>query len=153
GQVTSWFRPGPRGYFMEEPSAKAPVSHLLIRGSASRPGPKVEPGLPTVLVSKQRPFLAPGEYSTRRRLTLAQWIANPKNPLTARVIVNRVWQFHFGEGLVRTPSDFGTQGQEPTHPELLDWLAGWFVEHGWSIKQLHRLILTSNTYQMSRQNN
>jgi hypothetical protein len=78
---------------------------------------------------------------------LAKWIANADNPLTARVIVNRVWQHHFGEGLVATPSDFGHIGARPTHPELLDWLADWFVhEGGWSLKKLHRLILTSETY-------
>ena len=76
---------------------------------------------------------------------------SPDNPLTARVIVNRVWQHHFGEGLVRTPSDFGVMGEKPTHPELLDWLAGWFMDNGWSIKQLHRLILESNAYRMSKQ--
>ena len=72
-----------------------------------------------------------------------------RNPLTARVIVNRVWQYHFGLGLVGPPSDFGTTGDPPTHPELLDWLASWFVDHGQSMKALHRLILTSNTYQQS----
>ncbi|MFL5342777.1 MAG: DUF1553 domain-containing protein [Gemmataceae bacterium] len=151
GQPTGWFIPAQRGYFMEEPSPKPPKTHLLIRGSAGRPGPKVEPGLPTVLAATQPPFLPPDKYTTRRRLMLARWIASKDNPLTARVIVNRVWQHHFGEGLVRTPNDFGTQGQEPTHPELLDWLAGWFVDHGWSVKALHRLILTSYVYRMSRQ--
>jgi hypothetical protein len=86
-------------------------------------------------------------------LTLARWIASPDNPLTARVLVNRVWQFHFGEGLVHTPSDFGTMGQAPTHPELLDWLTGRFVREGWSLKKLHRLILASNTYRMSKRAN
>jgi len=84
-------------------------------------------------------------------LSLARWLVDPSNPLTARVIVNRVWQFHFGEGLVRTGSDFGVMGDPPTHPELLDYLARELVRHGWSLKWLHRLILTSNTYKMSKQ--
>ncbi|MDP6794019.1 MAG: DUF1549 and DUF1553 domain-containing protein [Verrucomicrobiota bacterium] len=83
------------------------------------------------------------------RLQLAEWIGHPENPLTARVIVNRVWLNHFGRGLVTTPNDFGSQGQTPTHPELLDWLALRFVESGWSIKQLHRLIMNSTAYQLS----
>jgi hypothetical protein len=141
----------PRGYFMHEPSAQAPATHLLLRGKAARPGPKVEPGIPTVLVKSQPKFpIAPKETS-ERRLTLARWIANRDNPLTARVIVNRVWMHHFGEGLVRTPSDFGVMGQPPTHPELLDWLADWFVQEGWSLKKLQRLILASSTYRMSKQ--
>ncbi|HLN32974.1 MAG TPA: DUF1549 and DUF1553 domain-containing protein [Gemmataceae bacterium] len=140
----------PRGYFLVEPSVKPPATHLLIRGKASRPGPEVAPGMPAVLVSSQPSFPAAGERSTLRRLTLANWIASPANPLTARVIVNRVWQFHFGEGLVRTPSDFGVMGEPPTHPELLDWLADWFVKEGWSLKKLHRLIVTSNAYRMSK---
>src|SRR6202030_2650768 len=113
-----------------EPSQKTPATHLLIRGQATRPGPEVAPGMPAVLVSAQPTFLPPDEHTTRRRLTLARWIASPDNPLTARVIVNRVWQFHFGEGLVRTPSDFGVKGDPPTHPELLDWLSDWFVKEG-----------------------
>jgi hypothetical protein len=139
----------PRGYFMHEP-APPPPTHLLIRGKATRPGPKVEPGVPAVLVKAQPAFLPPGKQSSRRRLTLARWIASADNPLTARVIVNRVWHWHFGEGLVRTPGDLGVMGEAPTHPELLDWLAAWFVEHDWSPKQLHRLILASNTYRMSK---
>jgi hypothetical protein len=106
--------------------------------------------VPAVLVSAQPAFLPPDEHTTRRRLTLARWIASRDNPLTARVIVNRIWQFHFGEGLVRTPSDFGVMGEKPTHPELLDWLAWRFAEDGWSLQKLHRLILTSNTYRMSK---
>jgi hypothetical protein len=140
----------PRGYFLHEPSPQAPPTHLLLRGKANRPGPQVEPGFPAVLVAAQPQFPPPDAYTTRRHLTLAQWIANPRHPLTARVLVNRVWHYHFGAGLVRSPSDFGVMGQEPTHPELLDWLAGWFVDHGWSLKRLHRLILTSNTYRMSK---
>jgi hypothetical protein len=140
----------PRGYFMIEPTPRAPVTHLLQRGSAAKPGARVEPGVPAVLVASQPAFLPPSDKTSRRRLTLARWIASPDNPLTARVIVNRVWQFHFGEGLVRTPSDFGVMGERPTHPELLDWLAAWFVREGWSIKKLHRLILASNTYRMSK---
>jgi hypothetical protein len=140
----------PRGYFMREPGPEPPPTHLLLRGSAARPGPEVAPGVPAVLVAKQPAFLPPDEHTSRRRLALAQWIASADNPLTARVIVNRVWQFHFGEGLVRTPSDFGVMGSPPTHPELLDWLARRFVEDGWSLKKLHRLILSSNTYRMSK---
>ena len=139
----------PRGYFMIEPSPKAPDTHVLRRGKVSRPGKKVEPGFPAVLVKKDPAFPAPGKRTSLRRLTLARWLASPDHPLTARVIVNRVWQQHFGQGLVRTPSDFGIKGQPPTHPELLDWLASWFVEHGWSLKKLHRLILSSNTYRQS----
>jgi hypothetical protein len=106
--------------------------------------------VPAVLVGRQPDFLAPDGRTTRRRLSLARWVAGPDNPLTARVIVNRVWQHHLGEGLVRTPSDFGAQGERPTHPELLDWLAGEFVRGGWSLKKLHRLILTSSTYRMGK---
>jgi hypothetical protein len=84
--------------------------------------------------------------STGRRAALARWLTRPVNPLTARVMVNRLWQHHFGVGLVATPNDFGAQGEAPTHPELLDWLAVEFVENGWSLKHLHRLMVTSATY-------
>jgi len=138
-----------RGYFLTEDTPSPPTTHILLRGSAERPGAKVGPGVPSVLAEKQPEFLKPDSYTTRRRLSLANWITDPKNPLTARVIVNRVWQWHFGEGLVRTESDFGTHGEPPTHPELLDWLADWFINDGWSVKRLHRLILSSNTYRQS----
>ena len=133
-----------------EPGTVAPVTHLLRRGNPASPGEAVEPGFLSVLTSPS-PVIAPpasGRSSGRRR-ALADWIAAPDNPLTARVIVNRVFQHHFGRGLVRTPSDFGIQGSLPTHPELLDWLAGHFVQDGWSLKRLHRLILTSQSYQAS----
>ena len=84
-----------------------------------------------------------------RRAALAKWIVDPKNPLTSRVMVNRVWQHHFGTGLVDTPSDFGVNGARPSHPELLDWLAQKFIAENWSLKALHRLILSSHTYQQS----
>jgi hypothetical protein len=138
----------PRGYYMEEPNPQAPPTYLLIRGKAATPGPEVTPAVPEVLVRAQ-PEFPPPQRSSLRRLTLARWLASRDNPLTARVIVNRVWQHHFGEGLVRTPSDFGVMGDRPTHPELLDWLTTWFMDHDWSIKQLTRLILASNTYRMS----
>lgn len=91
----------------------------------------------------------PGSQTTGRRATLARWLTRPDNPLTARVIVNRVWQQHFGHGLAANASDFGTLGEPPTHPELLDWLATWFMREGWSLKKLHRLIVTSETYKQS----
>src|SRR5205814_154513 len=129
------------------------VSHLLLRGQAATPAPEVGPGIPAVVDQKQPgfPVPAPSVQTSRRRLPLARWLTSRDNPLMARVIVNRVWQYHFGVGLVRTPSDFGTMGEPPTHPELLDWLACWFVEHGWSLKALHRLIATSTTYRISTQ--
>jgi hypothetical protein len=140
----------PQGYYLVEPSARSPISHLLIRGQASSPGPEVRPGFPAVLVKSQPVFgTAPTARTSQRRLSLARWLASPDNALAARTIVNRVWQYHFGVGIVRTPSDFGTMGEPPTHPELLDWLGRWFVERGWSIKALHRLILSSSTYRIS----
>jgi mono/diheme cytochrome c family protein len=142
----------PRGYFLYEPSPVPPATHILLRGSPASPGDEVGPAVPAILVKQQPEFLPPDQFTTRRRLSLARWIASNENPLTARVIVNRVWQWHFGEGLVRTSNDFGLLGQPPTHPELLDHLAYWFVhDAGWSLKKLHRYIMTSRTYQMSRQ--
>jgi hypothetical protein len=143
----------PRGYFLKEPSSTPRISRLLLRGQAANPGPAVGPGVPSVTVLSQPQFPAPsaGEKTSLRRLTFARWLTESTNPLTARVIVNRVWQSHFGSGLVRTASDFGTMGEPATHPELLDWLTHWFVEHGWSLKSLDRLILTSHTYQLGTQ--
>ena len=138
----------PRAYRLYEDSPDAPVTRLLLSGRASNPGPVMQPRVPAVLTAAQPAFPAPGPRSTLRRLTFARWVASAGNPLTARVIVNRVWQHHFGKGLVATPGDFGQTGARPTHPDLLDWLAHWFVhDAGWSLKKLHRLILTSRTYQ------
>ncbi len=141
----------PRGYFLYEPSPNPPATHILLRGNPANPGEEVGPAVPAILAEHQPEFLPPDEFTSRRRLSLARWIASEQNPLTARVVVNRVWQWHFGEGLVRTPNDFGLLGQPPTHPELLDHLAYWFVhDAGWSLKKLHRYVMTSRTYQMSR---
>lgn len=127
---------------------------VLLRGNPHAPGEEVQPGFPSVL-SPPEPFLQPSHNpaTTGRRLALARWVADPGNPLTARVMVNRIWQFHFGRGIVRTSSDFGLQGAPPTHPKLLDWLAATFVEQGWSMKAMHRLILKSATWQLSSRGN
>jgi mono/diheme cytochrome c family protein len=111
----------------------------------------IDPGFPTLLDSAPAAIEPPPAAlgTTGRRTALARWIASPTNPLTARVIVNRIWQQHFGRGLSASPSDFGHLGQPPTHPELLDWLASWFIREGWSIKKLHRLILTSATFRQA----
>jgi hypothetical protein len=119
--------------------------YRLRRGELSKPREIATPAVPLVLGKADFPAEAP----ERRRAALARWLTARDNPLTARVLVNRVWGWHFGQALVRTPNDFGTQGELPTHPELLDWLARDFMEHGWSLKHLHRLIMLSNTYQMS----
>jgi mono/diheme cytochrome c family protein len=119
---------------------------LLKRGELDTPGAVVAPGLPETLAGATARKDIPAK---ERRAALAEWIASKDNPLTARVIVNRVWQWHFGQGLVRTPNDFGVRGERPTHPELLDWLTVEFVKHGWSLKHLHRVILRSAAYQMA----
>ena len=118
---------------------------LHIRGSYTRLGPVVPRGMPQFFAGDNQPKIASG--SGRREL--ANWVASKANPLTARVIVNRVWQWHFGTGLVRTPNNFGMLSEPPSHPELLDWLAATFVEDGWSLKKLHRRIVLSATYQQS----
>ena len=135
-------------YAWQENAATIPETHILLRGSATRPGKRVEPGVPAILAGPQPVFVSVGDKSSGRRLGLAQWIADESNPLTARVIVNRIWQQHFGEGLVSTANDFGLMGSRPAYPELLDWLADWFMhEAEWSLKKLHRLMLTSRAWQ------
>lgn len=134
---------------------KAPVTHLLLRGNLLTPGPEVQPGyIASLDGGVEKPANIPNVQgdTTGRRSALANWIANKDNPMTARVLVNRLWQHHFGRGIVNTPSDFGRNGDAPTHPELLDWLAQRFMDEGWSLKKIHRLILLSNAYQQSTQN-
>ena len=124
--------------------------HILYRGEHRNPGPPVNPGVPSVLSVGLEPYsLEPLDWSSGRRLALAKWLVQPNHPLTARVMVNRVWQHYFDRGIVRSEANFGRTGSPPTHPELLDWLAVEFVERGWSLKTLHRLILTSTAYRQS----
>ena len=124
---------------------------LFRRGQYNKPGHRVGPGVPSVLTDGKTPFAAkppwPGAHSTGRRLALARWLVDPDHPLTARVMVNRIWFHHFGRGLVETLSNFGNTGTRPSHPELLDWLARTLIEEKWSIKQLHRVMMNSAAYQ------
>jgi mono/diheme cytochrome c family protein len=134
-----------------------PQTHVLIRGDFRQPGEGVEPGFPSAITGNSEPAAIESDryrqFPTRgRRITLAHWIASPDNPLTARVMVNRIWQYHFGRGIVGTPNDFGRNGDPPSHPDLLDWLAHRFMAQGWSVKAMHRLILTSNAYRQSADN-
>ena len=133
--------------------SKNAETRLLARGNFDSPGEKIAPGVPLILDNPKAPFHIPevpaDSPHTGRRLAFARWLTQKDHPLTARVIVNRVWQYHFGTGIVNTPDDFGSQGARPSHPELLDWLAVNFVEHGWSLKWLHRQIMTSAVYQQS----
>ena len=117
-------------------------THIFIRGDWQKEGDLVTPGTPSILHP-----LTPGQ--PMNRLTLAEWLVDKRNPTLARVIVNRIWQEYFGRGIVPTSEDFGTQGDRPTHPELLDWLAVEFMDHGWDVKHIQRLIADSATYRQS----
>ena len=129
------------------------TTFLLKRGDPVSPGEAVTPGVPAVLTAGLTPYrvhpLKPGRDSSGRRLALARWLTQPGHPLTSRVMVNQVWLRHFGRGLVPSPSNFGRSGEPPTHPELLDWLATEFVSRGWSIKPLHRIMMTSTAYRQT----
>jgi hypothetical protein len=141
----------PRAYVWYEDSSIPPVTRLLERGDSTQPTDVVYPSAPTVL---GRVSLDPDNRpisSTGRRLALARWMTDPQNPLVARVIVNRIWQWYFGEGLVASENDFGVAGERPSHPELLDYLATELIRSGWSLKHLHRLIAKSATFRLSSQ--
>ncbi len=156
GEIDTW-----KGYRNElEPLSalwdgdELPTIRLLQRGSVESPGPRVQPGFLSILCTPADDCLA--EPSPNRvgatsgyRLALAEWLTNPDHPLTARVVVNRIWGHHFGSGLVATPDNFGLNGSAPSHPELLDWLAVDFVKHGWRAKRLHKMIMLSAVYQQS----
>ena len=134
-----------------ETSAKVPATHLLRRGSLQNKGPEVGPSAPLVLTAGPLRFPEPeaGAKSSGRRRTLAEWLGSPENPLTWRVLANRIWQHHFGRGLVATASNFGFNGARPTHPELLDFLAGRLIAEGGRWKPVHKLILMSATYRQA----
>ena len=142
------------GSFLPDPGRPylPPPTYFLPTADYRNKGPEVQPGfLEVITLENPAPEPPPsnGNITTGRRKALAKWLISEDHPLTARVMVNRIWQHHFGRGLVSTPSNFGVMGQAPTHPELLDWLATEFVRHGWSIKHMHRLIMTSQGYQMA----
>jgi hypothetical protein len=128
-------------------------TYIYRRGDYLQPTRLVGPGVPSVLTDGKTPFVVeppyPGARSTGRRLALARWLTQPDHPLTARVMVNRLWRHHFGAGIVATLDNFGNTGARPTHPELLDWLAREFVARGWSMKAMHRLMMTSTTYRQA----
>jgi mono/diheme cytochrome c family protein len=134
-----------------EDGPQARDSFVLLRGNPHNKGNKVAPAFPSVLptVVPVLPVRKPEAKTSGRRRVLAEWLTRKDNPLTARVMVNRLWQYHFGRGLVRSSSNFGYQGTPPTHPELLDWLASEFVERGWKLKSMHKLMVMSNAYRMS----
>ncbi|HVX10358.1 MAG TPA: PSD1 and planctomycete cytochrome C domain-containing protein [Pirellulales bacterium] len=145
-------RPEPRVQALWDRGDPSPT-YIYRRGDPLSPGRLVGPGVPSVLTDGKTPFEVappwPGATQTGRRLAFARWLTQPDNPLTARVAVNRLWKQHFGTGLVKTLGNFGKTGTPPTHPELLDWLANEFVRQNWSVKAMHRLMLTSSVYRQT----
>ena len=140
----------PIGIGIADASREAPRTHILSGGAYDAAEEEVPPGFPTLFDPGPAQIVPPqGIESTGRRTALANWLADPENPLTARVMVNRIWHYHFGRGIVDTPSNLGLFGGSPSHLQLLDWLATEFIRNGWSIKHMHRLIMNSNTYQQS----
>lgn len=145
----------PTAMAITDSGATPQPSYFLQRGVPDAKGSLMQPGVLSVASATDYVFPAPpaGAQTTWRRRGFAEWIVSPENPLTARVMVNRIWQRHFGEGIARTPSNFGKMGEQPLHPELLDWLAAQFMAHGWSIKSMNRLMMNSQLYQMSSDDN
>lgn len=149
-------KPVPHVRALYEMGGEASGAYLLRRGDALAPAEEVQPGVPTVLAA-MRPYRIPGKGepggpvgdSSGRRLALAEWVTQPEHPLTARVMVNRIWMHYFGRGLVATPANFGKTGSPPSHPELLDWLATELVSKQWSLKSIHRLILKSSAFRQT----
>ncbi|MBI2946231.1 MAG: DUF1553 domain-containing protein [Verrucomicrobia bacterium] len=152
--------PLPMTMALQKATGNPAKTFILVRGDYNRPGDEVQTGFPSVLegqgsesqISNFKSQIGHSDgkrTSASQRAALAGWIASPDNPLAARVMVNRIWQHHFGRGLVPTPSDFGLKGERPSHPELLDWLATEFITQGWSVKKMHQLLLLSAVYQQS----
>jgi hypothetical protein len=142
-------KPLPVGSGVTDVGAQAPATHVLKGGGYNAFGEEVQPGFLTIFDRGDAKITPSKIDTTGRRTALANWLADPANPLTARVMVNRIWHYHFGRGIVGTPSDFGEMRDRETHRELLDWLAATFVEQGWSVKKMSRLIMLSNAYQQS----
>ncbi len=138
-----------RGYVWYEEGPTFGACHAFRRGNPRDPGPEVAPGFPAILVERPPAPPVATQHSTGRRLQLARWLTSGEHPLTARVMVNRLWQHHFGDGIVASENDFGVMGSAPSNQALLDWLSAEFVASGWRIKHMHRLILLSNAYQMA----
>jgi hypothetical protein len=129
-----------------------PPAHILPTGDYHTKGPEVHPGFVEILAKDNPPTShvpSNGHITSGRRRALADWLTSEDHPLTARVMANRIWAFHFGKGIVATPSNFGKMGRLPSNPELLDWLASEFIARGWSIKAMHKLMMTSEAYQMA----
>ncbi len=152
-QTRRKLKPEPHIRVLTDMGGEPSSSYLLKRGDPLTPGELVEPGVPSVLNVGLEPFeiIKPwaGAQTSGRRLALARWLTQPNHPLTSRVWVNQMWMRHFGRGLVASPSNFGRSGMAPSHPELLDWLATEFVRSGWSIKRMHRLMMTSAAYRQT----
>ena len=143
------YAPPPMAPGIIDVGREAPRTFIAVRGNPDMPGDEVRPGFLSVLGGGDIPDPPLHSKTTGRRKALAEWLASAENPLFARVMMNRVWQYHFGQGLLKTPSDFGVRAGQPSHPELLDWMATEFSERKWSLKAMHKLLMTSEAYRRS----